>query len=84
MIGDGDINNGDVVCLVNHILGIHDENFIIENADVNNDGDLNVTDVTTLVNIILNGGYNIQNVVIDGADGITFGGVGSTSPSADF
>ena len=76
--GDKSINVTDVTLLVNHILGNQDENFIIANADVNSDESVTVTDVTSLVNLILNNSnIDIQNVVINGADGLTFSGGGS-------
>ena len=74
--GDGEVNVTDVTLLVNHILGKADESFSIGNGDVNGDGEINVTDVTALVNLIL-GGNSIVNVVVNGAEGITFGGGGS-------
>ena len=74
--GDGVVNVTDVTMLVNHILGMEDENFVIENADVTRDGDVTVTDVTALVNLIL-GGNSIVKMVVNGADGITFAGSGS-------
>lgn len=55
---------------------MNNEEFI-ENADINGDGEITVSDVTALVNIILDGGCNIKNVVVNGADGITFGGGGN-------
>ena len=74
--GDNQVNVTDVTMMVDHILGIDGEGFIIGNADVNGDGDINVTDVTALVNLIL-GGNSGFNVVVNGADGITFGGGGN-------
>ena len=63
--------------LVNYILGNEAEDVILENADVSSDGEISVTDVTALVNLILRGGNSILNLVITGADGITFGGAGN-------
>ena len=63
--GDGKVNISDVVCMVNHILGSDNTNFVIENADMNRDGDINISDVTVLVNIILGnyaGTLNITDV----------------------
>ena len=74
--GDGVVNVTDVTMLVNHILGINDESFVIENADVTRDGDITVTDVTALVNLIL-GGNSIVKMVVNGAEGITFDGGGN-------
>jgi hypothetical protein len=74
--GDGNVSVSDVTCLVNHILGNQDDNFDIKKADLNGDGTISVNDVTTLVDIILQGS-GILNVVVTGADGLTFGGVGN-------
>ncbi len=66
--------------LVDHILGSNNDNFIIENADVNGDRIISVTDVTALVDIILGNDSctnGIQNVVINGAGGLTFSNGGS-------
>ena len=74
--GDGTVNVADVTMLVDYILGMEDDNSVIENADVNSDGVVSVSDVTELVNLIL-GRNNIINVVINGADGLTFGEAGN-------
>ena len=63
--GDGKVDINDVVCMVNHILGSYNTNFVFENADMNGDGDINISDVTVLVNIILSnyaGTLNITDV----------------------
>lgn len=77
--GDGEINITDVIFMVNHILGISDNNFIIANADMDQNGKIDISDVVSLVNIILNGTGNQTklNVVINGAEDFTFGGVGN-------
>ena len=82
MNGDGIVSVSDVTLLVDHILGSNNDNFIFENADVNGDRVISVTDVTALVDIILgndssNSTIDIQNVVINGADGLTFSNGGS-------
>ena len=74
--GDGIINVTDVTMLVNYILGMEDEHFILENADITRDGIISVTDVTALTDIIL-GGNRILKVVVNGADGLTFSAGGS-------
>lgn len=74
--GDGKVNVTDVTILVDYILGIEDEGFDIDNSDITGDGMVNVTDVTALVNLILSGSKTV-NVVVNGADGITFGGGGN-------
>ena len=73
---DGVVNVVDVTLLVDYILGNYDERFITKSADITGDGIISVTDVTALVNLILHGG-NILNVVVNGADGLNFGGMGS-------
>lgn len=72
--GDGMVNVTDVTLLVNYILGMDSEGLVFSNADVNGDDIINVADITSLVNFILNGSY-ILNVVVTGADDITFGDV---------
>ena len=72
--GDGEVNVADVTMLVDYILGKETVGFIIDNADVNGDGEINVTDVAALVNIILDSNnFVLENVVVNGADGISFG-----------
>ena len=76
--GDRGINVTDVTFLVNYILGNTNSNFIVNNADVSGDGTVTVTDVTSLVNVILDGSnHDIYNVVVNGANGITFSDGGS-------
>ena len=70
------VNVTDVTLLVDYILGNYNEGFFTKNADITGDGIISVTDVTALVNLILHGG-NILNVVVNGADGLNFGGIGS-------
>ena len=55
---------------------MEDKDFNIENADVTRDREVTITDVTALVNLILNGD-SILKKVVNGADGITFGGGGN-------
>jgi len=50
--GDGDVNVGDVVVLVDYIL--NSETFNNSIYDINDDDDVNVSDVVQLVNLILN------------------------------
>ena len=73
--GDESIDVTDVTMLVNYILGNTNGGFIVDNADINQDGEIDVTDVTALVNIIL--GDKGFNVVVNGAEGLTFGGSAS-------
>ena len=79
--GDGQITVTDVMMLVKYILGNANDNFIFDNADINGDGLISVTDVMVLVKRILQGNQTISNIVINGADGITYGG-GGTGPAS--
>lgn len=54
-----------------------DDNFIIENADVNGDGNITVTDVMLLVNIILNGKSTFKVVANIDDFPINYGGSGT-------
>ena len=56
--GDGDISVNDVAMIVNYILGVSDDNFIIANADVDGDGEISINDVMGTVSIILRGSNN--------------------------
>ena len=53
--GDWTISVADVMVLINYILDLNTDTFIIENADVNGDGSISVSDVTALVDLILEG-----------------------------
>lgn len=50
---DGIIDRYDISALVNHLVGLPDNNFNSEKADINNDGDITLADLTELVNIFL-------------------------------
>lgn len=52
--GDGKVTSGDVVSLVNCIIGNKSSFFIDAVADVNGDGKISSGDVVSLVNIIIN------------------------------
>ena len=58
--GDGTVSVTDVAWIVNHILGVNDDNFIAANADINGDGEIDINDVMSTVSIILgdDGGNN--------------------------
>ncbi len=70
--GDNMVNITDVTSLVSLILSGNADNEVKKKADVTGDGMVNVTDVTTLVSYILSGKVDIVNVVVNGAEGITF------------
>ena len=53
MNGDGAINIKDVTGLIDFLLHIDNENFIIEAADVYPDGVINIRDLTSLIDILL-------------------------------
>ena len=53
--GDGTVSVTDVAWIVNHILGVNDNNFIAANADINGDGEIDINDVMATVSIILKG-----------------------------
>lgn len=80
--GDGQVSVNDVMAMVAYVLGVVNSGFIVENADLNGDGQISVNDVMALVKIVLQGNQAISNIVINGADGITFGGGGTTPARA--
>ena len=55
----GDVNNdgalslADITMIVNHILGLPNEGFLIERAFIDSDNEVSLTDVIALVTIIL-------------------------------
>ena len=53
--GDGTVSVTDVAWIVNHILGVANDNFIAGNADINGDGEIDINDVMATVSIILKG-----------------------------
>lgn len=50
---DGVINIQDVTWLIDYLLGIPNENFVLEAADVYPDGVINIRDLTSLIDILL-------------------------------
>ena len=52
--GDGMILIGDVISILNYILGSPSDNFNVKAADVNGDGMILIGDVIAVLNIILN------------------------------
>ncbi len=54
--GDGLVDVGDIVAIVNKILGEPDDDFNDAAADINGDGQIDVDDIVAVVNIILEGG----------------------------
>lgn len=54
--GDGSINVGDAVALINHIFNGGAAPDPVENGDANCDGSINIGDAVALINFIFNGG----------------------------
>ena len=50
---DGDIDVGDVVCIVNNSIGKPNEKFVEKAADVDYDGEIDIADAVKLVNFII-------------------------------
>ena len=50
---DGQVTMGDVVAIVNHVLGRPNVSFNFNNADVNGNGEVTMADVVGVVNIVL-------------------------------
>jgi len=69
---DGDVNVGDIVLTVSHILGLSTIGEPgITNADYNHDGSINILDVVAIVDLILNGRYENATIasIITESDG---------------
>ncbi len=54
--GDGELNIGDAVYLINHIFNGGDPPVPMEAGDANNDGEVNIGDGVFIINFIFNGG----------------------------
>ena len=50
---DGDVDIADAVCIVNHIVGKPNTNFVMEAADVNNDKAVDIADAVRIVNFVV-------------------------------
>lgn len=74
--GDGELSIADVTALIDYLLSGDASSIVIEKADVNRNGEISIADVTALIDILLNVVHDL-NVVVTGADGLTFGGTGS-------
>lgn len=55
---DGNVNIGDYVTLVNHILGEPCNKFVVKVADLNNDGEIDSGDCVSMMNYILYGSFS--------------------------
>ena len=67
---DGDIDVGDVVCIVNNSIGKPNEKFVEKAADVDYDGEIDIADAVKLVNFIIKkitvlSHHGIDNTTID-------------------
>ena len=51
--GDGQINIGDVVDLIDYLLNGGSESFVLANADVDGDGHITIADVTDLIDMLI-------------------------------
>ena len=51
--GDGDVDIADAVCIVNHVVGKPNTNFIDAAADANSDGDIDIADAVHIVNFVV-------------------------------
>ena len=51
--GDSTISVTDIALIVNHILGVSDDNFMTTNADMNGDGAIDINDVMATVSTVL-------------------------------
>ena len=54
--GDGQLTAADVVCLLNYILGIDDENFDISHGDLDNNGEITVNDLVLDIQAVISAG----------------------------
>ena len=62
--GDGVIDNSDVECMANHLLGKANPTFIATNADMNQTKAVDISDLTSLVNLLLDS-TAVKKVVIN-------------------
>ena len=51
--GDGEVNVGDAVCIVNYVMGKPNSTFTLAAADANNDGVVNMADAIYIVNFVV-------------------------------
>ncbi len=49
--GDGEINIIDAKLIKDHYIGIKNDDFIMEKADINNDGTISISDANTIINL---------------------------------
>ena len=78
--GDGQISVADVMAVVSYVIGTVNSGFIVENADINSDGQISIADVMAVVDMVLHGYEAKFSLVVNGADGITYGD-GGTGPA---
>ena len=56
--GNGGIDIGDAVCIVNYLVGKTNNTFIPENADLNGNGGIDIGDAVMIVNILVGKSFN--------------------------
>ena len=66
--GNGGIDIGDAVSIVNYLVGKQSETFIEKNADTNKNGGIDIGDAVTIVNILVGKDTSISHTIIEGND----------------
>ena len=74
---DGGVSLNDILAIVNHILGTHNDTFIFERADLDKDKGVSLADILLVVDIILNQDQDIKVDVYTGSTPITYDGKGN-------
>ena len=76
---DGGVSLNDILAIVNHILGISNDNdtFLLERADLDKDKEISLADLLLVVDIILNEDQDIKVNVYTGSTPITYDGKGN-------
>ena len=71
---DGDVSINDIIAIVNHILDIPNDTFILERADLDNNNEISLADLLLVVDIILNEDQDNKVNVYTGSTPITYNG----------
>lgn len=50
---DGDVDIADVVCIINHVVGLPTPSFVEQAADANGDGDVDIADAVRIINFVV-------------------------------
>ena len=61
--GDGRVSVADIVVIGNYIMGVENEQFVVEAADVNGDGRVSVTDIVKVGNLIMDSTYPTKSLL---------------------